>query len=190
MALANADPAPAVPAPAKPAPDPAATRTLADIIRAIDVPDAERQQAVAAVDLAEIEALQAARRAEKLAVADKAKKAAAAKAKLEADAKAKAEAAEKKKLADNPSRAWVQIATGANRGALGFTLKAMRKKYDTIAPQDAWVAPWGRTNRLVIGPFASFTRAKAVETDLKAKGADVFAWRSDAGEQVERMGGN
>ncbi len=189
VALASADPVPAAPAPATPAPDPAATRSLADIIRAIDVPDAERQSAVAAVDLAEIEAIQAARRAEKLAVIDKAKKVAAAKAKAEADAKAKVEAAEKKKLADNPARAWVQIATGANRGALAFTLKAMRGKYKAIAPQDAWVAPWGRTNRLVIGPFASFTRAKAVEVDLKAKGADVFAWNSDAGEEVERMSG-
>ncbi|WP_081628101.1 SPOR domain-containing protein [Sphingobium indicum] len=172
-----------------PQPDPQATRTLADIIRAIDVPEAERQSAVAAVDLAEIEKIQAARRAERLAAADKVKKAAAAKAKAEADAKAKKEAEEKKRLADNPARNWLQIATGANRNALGFTLKALRKKYDELAPQSAWVASWGRTNRLVVGPFASFTRAKTLETKLKGEGADVFAWQSDAGEVVERLGG-
>jgi Flp pilus assembly protein TadD len=178
----QADPPPSVPAP-----DPAATRTLADIIRAIDVPDSERQPSVAAVDLAEIEALQAARRAERQAVADKAKKAATVKAKAEADAKAKAEAAEKARLAANPSRNWVQIATGANKGALGFTLTGLRKKYPGLAAQDAWIASWGRTNRLVVGPFASFTRAQALEKALKADGADVFAWKSDAGEDVMRF---
>ncbi|WP_340265487.1 SPOR domain-containing protein [Sphingobium mellinum] len=174
-------------------PNPEATRTLADIIRAIDVPETERQPSAQAVDLAEIEKMQAARRA---AAADKAKKAAAkakadaaAKAKAEAEAKAKKEAEEKARLAANPSRSWVQIGTGADRGALAFTLKNLRRKYDDVAPQDAWVAGWGRTNRLLIGPFASFTRAKAVESKLKAAGADVFAWRSDAGEVVEPMGG-
>ena len=181
-------------------PDPQATRTLADIIHAIDVPDSERQASVAAVDLSEIEALQAARRAERQAAADKAKKAAAtakekadaaakAKAKAEADAKAKKAAEEKARLAANPSRNWVQIGTGANRNALGFTLKALRRKYDAVAPQDGWVASWGRTNRLLIGPFASFTRAKTVEAKLKSAGADAFAWQSDAGEVVERLGG-
>ena len=174
-------------------PDPQATRTLADIIHAIDVPEAERQSSVQAVDLAEIEKMQTARR---LAAADKAKKAAAkakadaaAKAKAEADAKAKKEADEKARLAANPSRNWVQIGTGADRGALAFTLKGLRRKYDEVAPQDGWVASWGRTNRLLIGPFASFTRAKTVESKLKAAGADVFAWQSDAGEVVERLGG-
>lgn len=179
---------PTPPAP-PPQPDPQATRTLADIIRAIDVPEAERRPTVAAVDLAEIEKMQAARRAERLAAAEKVKKAAAAKAKAEADAKAKKEAEEKKRLADNPSRNWLQIATGANKSALAFTLKTLRKKYDELAPQSAWTASWGRTNRLVVGPFASFTRARTLETKLKGEGADVFAWQSDAGEVVERLSG-
>lgn len=191
---AASTPRPPEPAPvARQQPDPQATRTLADIIHAIDVPDTERQSSVQAVDLAEIEKMQAARRA---ALADKAKKAAAkakadaaAKAKAEADAKAKKEAEEKARLAANPSRNWVQIGTGADRGALAFTLKGLRRKYDEVAPQDGWVANWGRTNRLLIGPFASFTRAKTVESKLKAAGADAFAWQSDAGEVVERLGG-
>ena len=202
-----ATPAPtSVPAPqqaaptSRPQPNPEATRTLADIIHAIDVPASERQVSVAAVDLSEIEALQAARRAERQAAADKAKKAATAakekadaavkaKAKAEADAKAKKAAEEKARLAANPSRNWVQVGTGADRGALAFTLKNLRRKYDEVKPQDGWVATWGRTNRLLIGPFASFTRAKTVEAKLKSAGADAFAWQSDAGEVVERLGG-
>lgn len=174
---------------APPQPDPAATRTLADIIRAIDVPEAERQARVAAVDLEEIAALQAARRAERQAAAEKVKKAALAKAKAEADAKAKKEAEEKKKLADNPSRNWLQIGIGANKSSLAFTLNALRKKYDSLSAQDGWSASWGQTNRLLVGPFPNFARAKALEDKIKAAGGDAFAWKSSAGEVVERLGG-
>ena len=190
-------PAPAATPPAQetaaPQPDPQATRTLADIIRAIDVPDAERQSSVAAVDLTEIAALQAARRAERQSAAalaaDKAKKAALAKAKAEADAKAKKEAEEKKKLAANPARNWLQVGTGASKSGLSFTMKALRKKYDSLSAQDGWSASWGRTNRLLVGPFPGFARAKALEDKIKAAGGDAFAWKSDAGEVVERLGG-
>lgn len=191
----STDTPPAAPAPAAspsvafapPQPNVQATRTLADIIRAIDVPDSERTPTVAAVDLNEIAALQAASVARKRADADKAK--ALAKAKAEADAQKKKEALEKARLAANPARAWVQISTGRQRGALGFTLKGLRRKYPDIAPQQSWIASWGATNRLLIGPFASFTRAKSVEESLKAAGADVFAWQSEAGETVERFSG-
>lgn len=183
----------APPPAAAPQPDPQATRTLADIIRAIDVPDAERQSSVAAVDLTEIAALQAARRAERQSAAalaaDKAKKAALAKAKAEADAKAKKEAEEKKKLAANPARNWLQVGTGASKSGLSFTMKALRKKYDSLSAQDGWSASWGRTNRLLVGPFPGFARAKALEDKIKAAGGDAFAWKSDAGEVVERLGG-
>lgn len=194
-ALAQASPPPAAASTpsAPPAPDPQATRTLADIIRAIDVPDAERQPTVAAVDLNEIAAMQAAQRAERqaaaAAAAAKAKKEAAAKAKAEADAKAKKEAEEKKRLAANPSRNWLQVGVGQSKSALAFTMKRLRGKYDSIAPQDSWTASWGQTNRLLVGPFPSFARAKELETKLKAAGADVFAWKSDAGEVVEKLAG-
>jgi Flp pilus assembly protein TadD len=185
---------PAQPLATPPQPDPEATRSLADIIRAIDVPEAERQSTVAAVDLSEIATLQAARRAERQAIAasaaEKAKKAATAKAKLEADAKAKKEAEEKKRLTDNPSRNWLQVGVGQSKGALGFTMKGLRKKYTILAKQDGWSAAWGRTNRLLVGPFASFTRAKELEADLKKDGGDAFAWKSDAGEVVEKLAGN
>lgn len=194
--------APATPAAAAPRqqPDPQATRTLAEIVQAIDVPESERQTTVAAVDLSEIAAMQAARRAESeaaaAAAADKARKAAETRAKAEAAVKAKKLAEEKKKaaeekarLAANPSRNWLQVGIGADKGALAFTMKGLRKKYASLAPQDAWTANWGRTNRLLVGPFPSFTRAKSLETKLKEAGADVFAWQSDAGEVVEKLGG-
>ncbi|AUW57488.1 sporulation protein [Sphingobium sp. SCG-1] len=172
-----------------PAPNPVATRTLADIIRELDVPDSETRPQVAAVDLTEVMALQARKREAARAAAEKVKRDAAAKVKAEADAKAKALAAEKARLAKNPSRNWVQVGTGQSVPALGFTLRGLRKKYDALGPKDAFTAPWGKTNRLVVGPFPSFAKAKDFEATLKKGGADVFAWQSEAGEEVMPIGG-
>lgn len=175
-----AAPKPAVvaPAPVQPAPKPAtSTRTLADIMAEIEVPQSELRS-TAAVDLNDLAALKAAK---------KKAEAAAAKKKAEAEAKAKAEA-EKKRLAANPARYWVQIGTGKNKSALAFTLKRMKKEHDALASKDGYAASWGATNRLVVGPFKNLDRAKAVEADLKKAGSDAFVWRSDAGEELEALG--
>lgn len=171
-------------------PDPAATRSLADIIRALEVPEEERKASVAAVDLAEVAALQERQRAARQAGADKAKRDAEAKAKAEADAKAKAEAAEKARLAKNPSRHWFQLASGRGLDALAFDMRNIRRKHAVLMQgKDAWTAPWGRTNRLVVGPFTTAARAKAFEAEYKKAGGDGFTWQSEAGEEVKPLGG-
>ena len=184
--------------PAAPAPAPAiamapaeSTRTLADIMAEISIPEAERQQAVAPVNLAEIAAMQEVRRRQEAAEL-KARKAAeakeAAKRKAEAEARAKADA-EKKRLAANPARYWVQIGVGRDKGALAFTLKRMKKEHEALAKYDGWSADWVKTNRLVVGPFPTLAKAKAVEAEMKKGGSDAFVWRSEAGEEVDRIGG-
>jgi len=157
----------------------------------IQVPDAEQQSRVAAVDLADIARLQAQRRKDQLAVAAKAKKDAAAKEKAAADAKAKAEAAaEKKRIAANPARIWVQVASGRSTPALAFDFKKLRKKYaEAIGDKGAGTATYGSTNRLVIGPFASTKKAKKFADDMQQAGKDVMLWNSDAGEEVTPIGG-
>ena len=190
IAQAEPVPPPPPPPPTSAVPTPAAMRTLADIMRELEVPDSERQHSVAAANLDEVARIQADRRAkQKLAAADKAKKEAAAKAKAEAEAKAAAEKAEKARIAKNPSRNWVQVGVGRDLSAMPFTWKALTKKHDTLAAKDAWTAAWGKTNRLVVGPFPSFAKAKDYEAQLKKAGADAFAWQSDAGEEVSRLGG-
>ena len=146
----------------------------------IEIPQSELAPRIAAVDLSDVASLKAAKK--------KAQEA-AAKKKADAEAKAKAEA-EKKRLAANPARYWVQIGTGRNKSALGFTLRRMKKEHDALAKQDGFAAAWGATNRLVVGPFKSLERAKAVEADLRKGGSDAFVWRSDAGEELEALGGN
>lgn len=149
------------------------------------MPEEERAAAQQAVDLAEVARLQAAKR--KAALADKAKKEAAAKAKAEADAKAKAEAEERARIKANPSRFWVQVATGRAVDALAFDIRRLRRTYTALASLDAFSAEWGATRRLVVGPFASAAKARAVEADLKKAGGDGFVWQSDAGEVVTAL---
>ncbi|HEX7783634.1 MAG TPA: tetratricopeptide repeat protein [Sphingobium sp.] len=183
-------PPPVQAAPAAAAPTQLTARTLADIMRELQVPDEEKKSSADAVNLADLEMLQQQRKTAKAVAAEKARAEATAKAKAAADVKAKAEAAEKARLAKNPSRAWVQVGTGRSIPALAFTMKGLRKKYESLAAKDAWTASWGQTNRLVVGPFASFDKAKEYEERLKKGGADAFAWRSDAGEDVSKLAAN
>jgi Flp pilus assembly protein TadD len=188
-------PAPVMGPPAPPAPPATAApvassqpRSLAAIMADIDVPESERQGASQAVDLAEVDRIRAERRAAAAkAAADKAKKAAAAKAKAEAAAKAKAEAEEKARLKANPARYWVQVATGRDPGALAFDLRRLRKTYSALAGVDGWTAEWGATRRLLVGPFATSAKARAVESDLRKAGSDSFIWQSEAGEVVTAL---
>ena len=164
------------------------TRTLADIMADIKVPASERKNDVVPVNLAEIAAKQAAERKAREAAEAKARKE-EARRKAEAEARAKA-AAEKKRLADNPERYWVQIGAGRNTDALSFTLRRMKRSYSVLAKQDGWWADYGRTKRLVVGPFRSYERAKVVENDLNKAGSDALVWHSDAGEEVHRIDGD
>ncbi|MBO9669639.1 MAG: SPOR domain-containing protein [Sphingobium sp.] len=170
-------PAPSQPAPSQP--KAAAERTLASALSSLTVPDAERSSAAQVVDL----------NAVAKAKADKAKKDAEAKAKAEKEAKAKAEAELKKKLKDNPSRIWVQIAAGKNESALAFDLRRFRKTYaDAIGEEGGWSADWGATNRLLIGPYKKEESAKKVVSAIKKSGGDAFIWESEAGEEVRKIG--
>lgn len=192
-------PAPAAAAPSAPValppaaaqpPAAASDRTLAQIMAEVSVPEEERRTVVAPVNLAEIAAMQEAQRKARVAAEERARKAAeakeAARRKAEADAKAKAE---KKRLADNPARYWVQIGVGRNKAALAFTLRRMQKEHSVLAKKEGWSASWGATNRLVVGPFATLAKAKDVEAEMKTGGSDAFVWRSDAGEELEKVGG-
>jgi hypothetical protein len=164
-------------------------RSLADIMSGVTIPAAERTRTVAPVDLAEIARIQAEKRksveaAEARAKA-RAKADAEAMAKAEAKAKAKAEADAKAK---NPARTWVQIATGRDLKALAFDMGKMRKKYGAVLKgKDAWTSAWGSTRRMVIGPFASESAAKAFYSGWLKAGGDGYIWHSTDGLQVEKL---
>jgi hypothetical protein len=173
-----------------PPPPPASTPqpSLADALSALNVPEQERRNGAVVADMAAVARIQDQRR--------KQAEAAAAKAKAEAEAKAKAEAAKKAeaerkaKLAANPARIWVQIATGKNVDALAFDLRRLRRTYsDAIGDQTGWTTEWGATRRLLVGPFKKIDEARATVSKIAKAGGDAFLWQSDAGEEVTKIGG-
>ena len=170
-----------------PTPAPAAAAplaSLADIVGSIEIPAEEMAQpdnAIGADTLAKL--LEDKRRADAAEDAQRAKDAVAAKAKAEADAKAKAEAAEKKA---NPPRIWVQIATGANARALATDYgKFAKKSADLFKGKAGATAEWGKTRRLLVGPFKDRKAAQDWLTAYKKAGGDGFLFNSEAGQTVD-----
>lgn len=164
-------------------------RNLAEIMREVSIPDAERAPAIVPVDLAEVARIQAEKRKAEQATAVRAKAEAEARAKAKAEAEAKAKAkAEAALKAKNPARIWVQIATGRDTGALAFDMAKLRKKYpEALKGRDAWTSPWGATRRMVIGPFASASAAKSFYSDWMKAGGDGYIWQSTDGLEVEKL---
>lgn len=85
----------------------------------------------------------------------------------------------------NPSRHWVQMATGRDRDALKFDWRRMvRKAPDLLDANHAFVTRWGEANRLLTGPFATRDEAREMVQSLRAKGFDSFAYTSPDGEEI------
>ena len=158
--------------------------SLADIVGSIEIPPEELTQpdnAIGADTLAKL--LEDKRRADAAEDAKREKDALAAKAKAETDAKAKAEAAEKKA---NPARIWVQVATGANARALATDFgKFAKKSPDLFKGKSGATAEWGKTRRLLVGPFKDRKAAQDWLTSYKKAGGDGFLFNSEAGEAVD-----
>lgn len=186
----------AVPLPSTPAPAPAAAvaapapvnaaplASLADIAGSIEIPAEELARPADAIGADTLAKLQEdRRRAEAAEAAKREKEAAAAKAKAEAEAKAKEEAAEKKA---NPARIWVQVATGANARALATDFgKFAKKSPDIFKGKSAATAEWGRTRRLLVGPFKDRKAAQDWLASYKKAGGDGFLFNSEAGQEVD-----
>lgn len=150
-----------------PAAKPEASFDLGALVESIEVPDDEKRPSVAPVDLKKI-------------------KAAAVKAETpqtKADATAKLP-----KAPVNEPRIFVQVATGADTAGLGYDYRRMAKKFAALfANQNGWTAPWGKTRRLLVGPFPDMKAAKKWEADLRKAGGDGFVWQSDKNTEVEKL---
>lgn len=88
----------------------------------------------------------------------------------------------------HPSRIWVQVGTGRDPKALGFTWKALvRENAALFRGREPAIADWGRTNRLLTGPFASEAQADAFLAKAKKADLDAFVWTSPAGQVVDDL---
>ena len=168
-------------------PPPAASAplaSLAEIAGSIEIPAEELDRPANAIGADTLAKLQDDRRKALAAEAAKREKdEAAAKAKAEADAKAKEEAAQKKA---HPARIWAQIATGANARALGLDYaKFAKKSPDIFKGKAGATAEWGRTRRLLVGPFKDRKAAQDWLASYKKAGGDGFLFNSEVGQEVE-----
>lgn len=182
--------------------------SLSDIVGSLEIPAEElvrSQNALSADVLARVR--EEGRRAEMAAAAKaredaakaraeaaaKARADAAAKAKADAEAKVKAEAAAKaraeaEKRRANPSRLWVQIGSGSNQGALGFTFDRYAKKHSSLFRNvKGGHSDWGRTRRLLAGPFSNRAAAQKFLDGFKAAEGDGFIFTSANGEEVDMI---
>lgn len=146
---------------------------LASIVSAIEIPESEQTPSAIPVDLTKIRLAKP-----KVAAVDAATKTAKLDPKIAA--KAKLESA-------NPARFWVQIATG-DSDALGYDYRKWSKKSaDLFKTPSGWTSAWGKTSRLLVGPFADMKSAKKWEGDFKKAGGDGFMWKSENGVVVTAL---
>ena len=72
--------------------------------------------------------------------------------------------------------------------SLGQTTQGFeRLNPELFKKQVGWTAPWGKTSRLLVGPFADQKAANKWESDFKKAGGDSFGWKSEAGEEVTKL---
>lgn len=85
----------------------------------------------------------------------------------------------------HPKRFWVQVATGRDTSALRFDWRRIsRKASDVLEKYDGFTTPWGQSNRLLAGPFASSRAAQRAVTALKEGGVDSFTFTSPEGQEI------
>ena len=88
----------------------------------------------------------------------------------------------------HPSRFWVQVATGRDISRLAFDWRRMKREASALlGSRDAYTASWGRTNRLVTGPYGSRKEAMEMVGKLKDADLDSFMFVSKEGEEVRKL---
>ena len=100
-----------------------------------------------------------------------------------AAAKAKADA-----KPAHASRIWVQLGTGRDKAALSYTWRTLVKdNAEVLRGKSPAITEWGRTNRLLCGPFETEAAASAYLAKLKRADVDAFLWTSPAGQVVDPL---
>lgn len=106
--------------------------------------------------------------------------------------KGKAAAKEKAKpdpAKTDPARTWVQVAGGANVSDLPKAWRALLAKAPAeLKGRQPWTTPLRFTNRLLVGPFKTPAEAQAFVNAIGKKGVSGFAWSSEAGQKIEKLG--
>lgn len=180
-AAAAPQPAPAAPvasilppaAMAGPPPAMAGRRGVADAFADLGAPSASAAPAAGAVDITRVTGRQPAAAAVKPAQSDT----------------AAAKPARQPPPPSHPSRIWVQLGVGRERGAMLWDWRKLtRDAPDILKGHKPFISAWGQTNRMLTGPFASEATAADFVAQLRKEGvAGPFAWVSPAGQVVDSL---
>ena len=88
----------------------------------------------------------------------------------------------------HPSRRWVQIAVGRRRQDLTFDWKRLaRAAPGTLSGNGPFTAVYGRSHRLLAGPYDSDDTVRRALAALKEAEIEALPFTSDAGEAVEPL---
>ncbi|MXP47191.1 tetratricopeptide repeat protein [Altererythrobacter luteolus] len=88
----------------------------------------------------------------------------------------------------HPERFWVQVATGKNVSALKFDWRRIsRSAQGVLDGKNPHVTPWGQSNRLLAGPYASLKEARNTMNSLKENGVDSFTFTSPEGQEIDQL---
>lgn len=176
---ASAPPIDASETPAAQPPVARAALSLSDIVRTLELEP--ESQPVALPDAAKLRTMQLA--AQKKAAAEE-------KARAERREEERREAEEAAKARRHPARTWVQVATGNNTQGLPGTWRSIKSRTaKALDGQKAWFVPFRQTNRLLVGPVKSASEARALVNSLAKEGLQATIFSSEAGQEIERIGG-
>jgi hypothetical protein len=90
----------------------------------------------------------------------------------------------------NPSRVWVQLAIGNNKAALVYQYGAFRRQAPALlGSRAAYTSQLNATNRLLVGPFASDSAARAFVSQLARSNVQAYTWTSEAGQEIDALQG-
>ncbi len=173
VATAEALPPVALPPVQQAEPVKTASFDLDALVQSIEIPESEQKRTVAPVDLKAIQKAQA-----------KADTAATTAAKDPKTGKPKVEP----KAPPQPARIWVQVATGAEAALGGDYRRFAKKSPDLFKGKEGWTSVWGKSSRLLVGPFADAKAAKKWEADYRKAGGNGFVWNSENGTIVKKLG--
>lgn len=87
-----------------------------------------------------------------------------------------------------PSRYWVQVASGRRLHAFPFTWKRLvRRSHGLLRHKRPYYVRYGRSYRLLTGPFRSASSAQRFVNELRRKGIRTLRFKSDRGQRVDRL---
>jgi hypothetical protein len=72
---------------------------------------------------------------------------------------------------------------------LGADFRRFAKKSpELFKGKEGWTSVWGKSSRLLVGPFANANAAKKWDADYRKAGGSSFVWNSENGTVVKKLG--